>query len=149
LWVDCIRVTHPYATLAPLLLTELPFSLHVLGLPLAFILSQDQTLHSINPSCLNTSSSRSQHQTHYSILWLHWSSESLHSHGATLKESTRSYPLSSISGSAINLIVFKERLTPATGFYPRFRVIATSKEIWLHSPFLRSRKALLQMGVQR
>ena len=25
---------------------ELPFDLHVLGLPLAFILSQDQTLHS-------------------------------------------------------------------------------------------------------
>ena len=27
---------------------NLPFGLHVLGLPLAFILSQDQTLHSIN-----------------------------------------------------------------------------------------------------
>ena len=46
---DCIRVTHPYATLGSLLLKILPFSLHVLGLPLAFILSQDQTLHSINP----------------------------------------------------------------------------------------------------
>ena len=45
--VDCIRVTHPYATLVPILLSELPFGLHVLGLPLAFILSQDQTLHSI------------------------------------------------------------------------------------------------------
>ena len=47
--VDCIRVTHPYATLGVVLLQLLPFGLHVLGLPLAFILSQDQTLHSINP----------------------------------------------------------------------------------------------------
>ena len=30
------------------MLPILPFVLHVLGLPLAFILSQDQTLHSIN-----------------------------------------------------------------------------------------------------
>ena len=37
----CLRVTHPFATM-PLLT---PFDLHVLGLPLAFILSQDQTLH--------------------------------------------------------------------------------------------------------
>lgn len=44
---DCIRVTHPYATLGLILLSDLPFGLHVLGLPLAFILSQDQTLHSI------------------------------------------------------------------------------------------------------
>jgi hypothetical protein len=44
---DCIRVTHPYDTLAQILLLKLPFVLHVLGLPLAFILSQDQTLHSI------------------------------------------------------------------------------------------------------
>ena len=44
--VGCVRVTHPCATRqleqAPLL----PFDLHVLSLPLAFILSQDQTLHS-------------------------------------------------------------------------------------------------------
>ena len=46
--VDCIRVTHPYATLGSPLLKNLPFGLHVLGLPLAFILSQDQTLHSIS-----------------------------------------------------------------------------------------------------
>ena len=39
--VDCLRVTHPYATNVLLH----PFDLHVLGLPLAFILSQDQTLH--------------------------------------------------------------------------------------------------------
>ena len=39
----CIRVTHPSATLAPPK-GRLPFDLHVLGLPLAFILSQDQTL---------------------------------------------------------------------------------------------------------
>ena len=44
---DCIRVTHPYDTLGQILLSNLPFVLHVLGLPLAFILSQDQTLHSI------------------------------------------------------------------------------------------------------
>ena len=41
--VGCIRVTHPSATLN-LPKGILPFDLHVLGLPLAFILSQDQTL---------------------------------------------------------------------------------------------------------
>ena len=41
--VGCIRVTHPSATLNPPK-GILPFDLHVLGLPLAFILSQDQTL---------------------------------------------------------------------------------------------------------
>ena len=41
--VGCIRVTHPSATLTPPK-GRLPFDLHVLGLPLAFILSQDQTL---------------------------------------------------------------------------------------------------------
>jgi hypothetical protein len=46
-WAGSIRVTHPCATLGTLLLTSLPSGLHVLGLPLAFILSQDQTLHSI------------------------------------------------------------------------------------------------------
>ena len=44
--VGCIRVTHPSATLTPPK-GRLPFDLHVLGLPLAFILSQDQTLHCI------------------------------------------------------------------------------------------------------
>ena len=39
----CIRVTHPSATLMPPK-GHLPSDLHVLGLPLAFILSQDQTL---------------------------------------------------------------------------------------------------------
>ena len=39
----CIRVAHPSATLTPPK-GRLPFDLHVLGLPLAFILSQDQTL---------------------------------------------------------------------------------------------------------
>ena len=38
-----VRVTHPCAALIVLL--RLPLDLHVLGLPLAFILSQDQTLH--------------------------------------------------------------------------------------------------------
>jgi hypothetical protein len=53
-WAGSIRVTHPCATLGTLLLTSLPSGLHVLGLPLAFILSQDQTLHSIifDPTCL-------------------------------------------------------------------------------------------------
>jgi hypothetical protein len=37
--VRCVRVTHPSAGVL------LPLDLHVLGLPLAFILSQDQTLH--------------------------------------------------------------------------------------------------------
>ena len=41
--VGCIRVTHPSATLGHPK-AALPFDLHVLGLPLAFILSQDQTL---------------------------------------------------------------------------------------------------------
>ena len=41
--VGCIRVTHPCATLNPPK-GVLPSDLHVLGLPLAFILSQDQTL---------------------------------------------------------------------------------------------------------
>ena len=41
--VGCIRVTHPSATLAAPK-GRLPFDLHVLGLPPAFILSQDQTL---------------------------------------------------------------------------------------------------------
>jgi hypothetical protein len=39
--VRCVRVTHPSAGVL------LPLDLHVLGLPLAFILSQDQTLHSV------------------------------------------------------------------------------------------------------
>ena len=41
--VGCIRVTHPSATLAAPK-GRLPSDLHVLGLPLAFSLSQDQTL---------------------------------------------------------------------------------------------------------
>ena len=41
--VGCIRVAHPSATLAAPK-GRLPFDLHVLGLPPAFILSQDQTL---------------------------------------------------------------------------------------------------------
>ena len=46
LGVGCVRVTHPCATRQHILLCLLPFDLHVLGLPLAFILSQDQTLRS-------------------------------------------------------------------------------------------------------
>ena len=45
--VGCIRVTHPCAGRHHLVLLPnmLPLDLHVLSLPLAFILSQDQTLH--------------------------------------------------------------------------------------------------------
>ena len=39
-----VRVTHPCATRHQVRKPVLPFDLHVLGLPLAFILSQDQTL---------------------------------------------------------------------------------------------------------
>jgi hypothetical protein len=38
------RVTHPFATLPSRRIQRLPFDLHVLGTPPAFILSQDQTL---------------------------------------------------------------------------------------------------------
>ena len=43
--VGCIRVTHPCAGRQQKQASLLPLDLHVLGLPLAFILSQDQTLH--------------------------------------------------------------------------------------------------------
>ena len=46
--VGRVRVTHPCATRQQDRSPLLPFDLHVLSLPLAFILSQDQTLHSIN-----------------------------------------------------------------------------------------------------
>lgn len=117
--VDCIRVTHPYATLGPLLLKILPFSLHVLGLPLAFILSQDQTLHSINPS--SHTSSRIYLAAHSVIPMRTISISSgliffytlisedplalLPTH--LVLELTRPYPLSSMNGSAINLIYSK------------------------------------------
>ena len=41
---SCIRVTHPFAGRQRKQAFLLPHDLHVLGLPLAFILSQDQTL---------------------------------------------------------------------------------------------------------
>ena len=43
----CIRVTHPSATLSTPRKARIPCDLHVLGLPPAFILSQDQTLRCI------------------------------------------------------------------------------------------------------
>ena len=43
LWVDDPRVPHPSATLC----LRRAFDLHVLGTPPAFILSQDQTRHSV------------------------------------------------------------------------------------------------------
>ena len=45
--VGRVRVTHPCATRHLEQAPMLPFDLHVLSLPLAFILSQDQTLHCI------------------------------------------------------------------------------------------------------
>ena len=42
--VDSVRVPHPFAGRQQVLLPLLPLDLHVLSLPLAFILSQDQTL---------------------------------------------------------------------------------------------------------
>ena len=48
--VDSVRVPHPFAGRHQVLLPVLPLDLHVLSLPLAFILSQDQTLH-CNVSC--------------------------------------------------------------------------------------------------
>jgi hypothetical protein len=51
--VGYIRVTHPCAGRHQVLLPVLPLDLHVLGLPLAFILSQDQTLRcNLNFKCL-------------------------------------------------------------------------------------------------
>ena len=41
---SCSRVTHPFAGRRQMLPPALPLDLHVLSLPLAFILSQDQTL---------------------------------------------------------------------------------------------------------
>ena len=40
LTVDYLRVTHPFA----MVYRNIPFDLHVLGMPPALILSQDQTL---------------------------------------------------------------------------------------------------------
>ena len=54
--VGYVRVTHPCATRQPEQALLLPFDLHVLSLPLAFILSQDQTLHSLFPELLKKSS---------------------------------------------------------------------------------------------
>ncbi len=41
------QVIYVLLTRSPLNLQEVPFDLHVLGMPPAFILSQDQTLHLI------------------------------------------------------------------------------------------------------
>ena len=43
--VGCSRVTHPSATKIKKQAYQSPFDLHVLGVPPAFVLSQDQTLH--------------------------------------------------------------------------------------------------------
>ena len=39
------RITHPFATLTAKQAWRIPFDLHVLSTPPAFILSQNQTLH--------------------------------------------------------------------------------------------------------
>ena len=49
-----LRVTHPFATLTLRRVQEIPFDLHALGTPLAFILSQDQTLRRKFNICLST-----------------------------------------------------------------------------------------------
>ncbi len=48
-WPGSLRITHPFATEqnTSTLFRSVPFDLHVLGMPPAFILSQDQTLHLI------------------------------------------------------------------------------------------------------
>ena len=53
---SCSRVTHPCAGRRQrlLLTVTLPLDLHVLSLPLAFILSQDQTLHCISHIILSS-----------------------------------------------------------------------------------------------
>ena len=43
----CSRVTHPSATMLLEQAPITPFDLHVLGVPPAFVLSQDQTLHRV------------------------------------------------------------------------------------------------------
>ena len=43
----CSRVTHPSATMIWKQAPKSPFDLHVLGVPPAFVLSQDQTLHRV------------------------------------------------------------------------------------------------------
>ena len=45
--VGCSRVTHPSATNLKEQALSRPFDLHVLGVPPAFVLSQDQTLHRV------------------------------------------------------------------------------------------------------
>ena len=42
------RITHPFATLTPAQAPGIPFDLHVLSTPPAFILSQNRTLHKKN-----------------------------------------------------------------------------------------------------
>ena len=42
------RITHPFATLTQEQAPEIPFDLHVLSTPPAFILSQNRTLHKKN-----------------------------------------------------------------------------------------------------
>ena len=43
-WASSSRVTHPFATNQSLQAVTSSFDLHVLGMPPAFVLSQDQTL---------------------------------------------------------------------------------------------------------
>ena len=51
IWAGYLRVTHPFATDSSKkqAFSIPPFDLHVLGMPPAFILSQDQTLHCLYP----------------------------------------------------------------------------------------------------
>jgi hypothetical protein len=124
--VDCIRVTHPYATLVAPLLAPLPFGLHVLGLPLAFILSQDQTLHSIFlklrlrlDAFPFTPSVPDPFRVQHKLCHCPWSHRFSSCPGTNLSdgpdpflESTRSNPLPNYHASAINFHLFKERSDP-------------------------------------
>jgi hypothetical protein len=111
---DCIRVTHPCATLGQILLFNLPFGLHVLGLPLAFILSQDQTLHSIFFNLAVTAYSLSNLTALITFALVHLSSASsllVLSYLSIKLSSNRLHlqPLSIAMGSAINFHLFNER----------------------------------------
>ena len=67
---DSIRVTHPFAGRHLKQAPMLPLDLHVLSLPLAFILSQDQTLHCIS---LNIIMNKFQKNLHLYKMWLFYS----------------------------------------------------------------------------
>ena len=68
--VGCSRVTHPSATKLSKQALITPFDLHVLGVPPAFVLSQDQTLYKFVSSRESLSSRYNQLFTNHSQLLL-------------------------------------------------------------------------------